>query len=124
MYRRKVSTEEGKQFANDHHFLFFEVSAKNDDNIKKLLYRSVAELHNFDDEDNKSQLAEKLEKIMAIDTSSSAIIDYLCTGKQIKWHFVMAEMKVILDSGALVGAITPQVDEELGKIYASKVRGY
>ena len=37
---------------------------------------------------------------------------------------VMAEMKVILDSGALVGAITPQVDEELGKIYASKVRGY
>lgn len=41
--------------------MFFEVSAKDNDNIKRMLYRSVSELHIFDDVEDKSSLAEQLE---------------------------------------------------------------
>ena len=60
---RKVTTQEGKNLANKEQMLFFEVSAKNGENINKMMYSCIAELPFFEQFqiDNKEQLIKELE---------------------------------------------------------------
>ena len=60
---RKVTTQEGKALANKEKMLFFEVSAKNGENINKMMYTCIAELPFFEpyQDDNKDDLVKELE---------------------------------------------------------------
>ncbi len=60
---RKVTTQEGKDLANKEQMLFFEVSAKNGENINKMMYSCITELPFFEQFqfDNKEQLIKELE---------------------------------------------------------------
>ena len=60
---RRVTTEEGKNLANKEQMLFFEVSAKNGENINKMMYSCIAELPFFEQFqfENKEQLIKELE---------------------------------------------------------------
>ena len=44
---REVSTSEGEKFAKNEGLLFFEISAKNNINIKKMFFSSLTELNFF-----------------------------------------------------------------------------
>jgi len=61
--QRKVTTQEGKNLANKEQMMFFEVSAKNGENINKMMYSCIAELPFFEQFqiDNKEQLIKELE---------------------------------------------------------------
>ena len=61
--QRKVTTQEGKILANKEQMMFFEVSAKNGENINKMMYSCIAELPFFEQFqiDNKEQLIKELE---------------------------------------------------------------
>ena len=60
---RKVTTQEGKNLANKEQMIFFEVSAKNGENINKMMYSFIGELTFFEQFqiDNKEQLIKELE---------------------------------------------------------------
>lgn len=60
---RKVTTQEGKQLANGEQMLFFEVSAKNGENVNRMMYSCIAELPFFEQFQigNKEQLIKELE---------------------------------------------------------------
>jgi GTPase SAR1 family protein len=60
---RKVTTQEGKNLANKEQMMFFEVSAKNGENINKMMYSCIAELPFFEQFQigNKEQLIKELE---------------------------------------------------------------
>jgi GTPase SAR1 family protein len=58
---KKVSTEQGKKLADEYDMLFFEVSAKKNDNMKKMFYHSILEVSYFD-EILKTQSKEELFK--------------------------------------------------------------
>ena len=60
---RKVTTQEGKTLANKEHMLFFEVSAKNGENVNKMMYSCIAELPFFEqyESGNKEDLVKELE---------------------------------------------------------------
>ena len=60
---RKVTTQEGKQLANGEQMLFFEVSAKNGENVNRMMYSCIAELPFFEQFQigNKVQLIKELE---------------------------------------------------------------
>jgi GTPase SAR1 family protein len=60
---RRVTTQEGKTLANKEQMLFFEVSAKNGENINKMMYSCITELPFFEQFqfDNKEQLIKELE---------------------------------------------------------------
>ena len=45
---RKVLTEEGKNLANKEKLLFFEVSARNGDNVNRMMYTCIAEMPFFE----------------------------------------------------------------------------
>lgn len=45
---RKVDFAEGEKLAKEHNCLFFEVSAKEETNVQKMLYFSIAELPFFE----------------------------------------------------------------------------
>lgn len=63
---RKIKETEGQAFAKENKFLFFEVSAKENTNIKSLFFHSIVEIPYFnsfkskDDTDNKN-LKEEFE---------------------------------------------------------------
>ena len=60
---RKVTIQEGKNLANKEQMIFFEVSAKNGENINKMIYSFIGELPFFEQFqiDNKEQLIKELE---------------------------------------------------------------
>lgn len=60
---RKVSFDEANEFAKKMNCLFFEVSAKTEENVKKMLYTSIIELPMFDKYRNSKveDLIEELE---------------------------------------------------------------
>ena len=60
---RRVTTQEGQILANKEQMLFFEVSAKNGENINKMMYSCIAELPFFEQfqGDNKDNLVKELE---------------------------------------------------------------
>jgi GTPase SAR1 family protein len=60
---RKVDFSEGEKLANQENCMFFEVSAKTDTNIQKMLFHSIAELPFFDafKSDRRSDLVGELE---------------------------------------------------------------
>ena len=60
---RKVTTQEGKNLANKEQMMFFEVSARNGENINKMMYSSIAELPFFEQFQigNKEQIIKELE---------------------------------------------------------------
>ena len=60
---RRVTTQEGKNLANKEQMMFFEVSAKNGENINKMMYTCIAELPFFEQFQiqNKEQLIKELE---------------------------------------------------------------
>ena len=60
---RRVTTHEAKNLANKEQMLFFEVSAKNGDNINKMMYSCIDELPFFEQFqiENKEQLIKDLE---------------------------------------------------------------
>ena len=60
---RRVTTNEGKNLANKEQMLFFEVSAKNGENVNKMMYSCIAELPFFEQFqlENKDQLIKELE---------------------------------------------------------------
>ena len=60
---RKVTTKEGQILANKEKMLFFEVSAKNGENVTKMMYSCIAELPFFEQfqEGNKDELIKELE---------------------------------------------------------------
>ena len=60
---RRVTTQEGKNLANKEQMMFFEVSAKNGENVNKMMYSCSAELPFFEQFqiDNKEQLIKELE---------------------------------------------------------------
>ena len=58
---KKVSTEQGKKLADEYDMLFFEVSAKKNDNMKKMFYHSILEVSYFD-EILKTQSKDELFK--------------------------------------------------------------
>ena len=58
---REVKTEEGEALAQKEGIQFFEVSAKTDENIKKMFYNVVVELPNFaENNSNKENLIKEL----------------------------------------------------------------
>ena len=60
---RQVKKEEGEEFAKKNKLVFFEVSAKTNENMNYMLYRSIAELPYFEDKNkNKDELTEELLK--------------------------------------------------------------
>ena len=60
---RQVKKEEGEKFAKKNNLVFFEVSAKTNENMNYMLYRSIAELPYFEDKNkNKDKLTEELLK--------------------------------------------------------------
>ena len=60
---RQVKKEEGEEFAKKNKLVFFEVSAKTNENMNYMLYRSIAELPYFEDKNkNKDKLTEELLK--------------------------------------------------------------
>ena len=60
---RQVTKEEGEKFAKKNNLVFFEVSAKTNENMNYMLYRSIAELPYFEDKnENKDKLTEELLK--------------------------------------------------------------
>ena len=61
--QRQVTKEEGEEFAKKNNLVFFEVSAKTNENMNYMLYRSIAELPYFEDKNkNKDKLTEELLK--------------------------------------------------------------
>jgi GTPase SAR1 family protein len=60
---RRITTQEGKNLANKEQMKFFEVSAKNGENVNKMMYSCIAELPFFEQFqiDNKEQLIKELE---------------------------------------------------------------
>ena len=60
---RQVKKEVGEEFAKKNKLVFFEVSAKTNENMNYMLYRSIAELPYFEDKnENKDKLTEELLK--------------------------------------------------------------
>ena len=47
MIFRQVSTSEGEKYAKKENLMFFEISAKNNQNIKKMFYTALVELSFF-----------------------------------------------------------------------------
>ena len=63
LFERQVTKEEGEEFAKKNNVVFFEVSAKTNENMNYMLYRSIAELPYFEDKNkNKDKLTEELLK--------------------------------------------------------------
>jgi len=64
--KREVSTEEGQKFCDENNFDFFEVSAKEDNNLNNMLFNSIASLPFFmsinSDGASKEQIVEILMK--------------------------------------------------------------
>ena len=64
--KREIPTEEGKKFADEKNYEFFEVSAKNDKNLSDMLFNAVASLPFFmsinTEGYNKEQIVELLKK--------------------------------------------------------------
>ena len=60
---RQVTTQEGKNLANKEQMMFFEASAKNGENVNKMMYSSIAELPFFEQFQftNKDDLIKELE---------------------------------------------------------------
>ena len=60
---RKVTIQEGKNLANKEQMIFFKISAKNGENINKMMYSFIGELTFFEQFqiDNKEQLIKELE---------------------------------------------------------------
>ena len=60
---RQVSKEEGEEFAKKNNLIFFEISAKTNENMNYMLYRSIAELPYFEGKnENKDKLTVELLK--------------------------------------------------------------
>ena len=60
---RQVTKEEGEEFAKKNNVVFFEVSAKTNENMNYMLYRSIAELPYFEGKnENKDKLTVELLK--------------------------------------------------------------
>ena len=60
---RQVTKEEGEKFAKKNNLVFFEVSAKTNENMNYMLYRSIAELPYFEGKnENKDKLTVELLK--------------------------------------------------------------
>ena len=60
---RQVKKEEGEEFAKKNNLVFFEVSAKTNENMNYMLYRSIAELPYFEGKnENKDKLTVELLK--------------------------------------------------------------
>ena len=64
LQEREVTKEEGEIFAKDKKLVFFEVSAKENKNMKKMFYRSIAELPYFDNKikNTREELYKELLK--------------------------------------------------------------
>ena len=64
--KREVSTEEGKKFCEEKNFDFFEVSAKDDNNLNNMFFNSISNLPFFininNDNSTKEQIIETLMK--------------------------------------------------------------
>ena len=60
---RRVTTQEGRDLANKEQMMFFEASAKNGENVNKMMYSSIAELPFFEQFQfgNKEDLIKELE---------------------------------------------------------------
>ena len=60
---RKVTTQEGQMLANRESMMFFETSAKNGNNVNRMMYSCIAELPFFEQFQvtNKDQLIKELE---------------------------------------------------------------
>ena len=61
--KRKVTFQEGKDLANKEKMMFFEVSARNGDNVNRMMYSCIADLPFFEQfqVENKEQLIKELE---------------------------------------------------------------
>jgi small GTP-binding protein len=59
---RQVTTEEGKDFAKKNELTYYEVSAKNNTNVKRMFYSVVADLSIFAEETDKEGLIKQLEE--------------------------------------------------------------
>jgi Ras-related protein Rab-5C len=62
---RKVDSDEAEKLANKEGLMFFEISAKTNENIKKAFYSSIAELPFFEQANigNKQKLINELGKL-------------------------------------------------------------
>jgi hypothetical protein len=62
-YFRKVSLSEAEEYAKKKNCAYFEVSAKTDENIKKMLYSSLVELPFFDKYKKDNNIDDLIEEL-------------------------------------------------------------
>ena len=67
---RQVTTEEGKDFAKKNELTYYEVSAKNNTNVKRMFYSVVADLSIFAEETDKEGLIKQLEEENGVTTTN------------------------------------------------------
>ena len=74
---RQVTTQEGKNLASKEQMMFFEASAKNGENVNKMMYSSIAELPFFEQFQftNKDDLTKYL--LFGTNKKNKTLITYL-----------------------------------------------
>ena len=80
--KREVTYEEGEKFANDKKMSFFEISAKEETNLQKMLFSSVAELPFFQNFSSERTTKEEIINDLVVENNESSTGPRILTESQ------------------------------------------